>query len=98
MQTRLSYYPTDLLVTGWVASLVYDTDEGAAPTIQLLEYANAQLLEFRHYDELLTRVLEGVYDQLEQKGGVILPLENGSPGRTFEFHAAGGDRDRRARR
>jgi hypothetical protein len=71
LQTRLSYYPTDLLVTGWVASLVYDTDEGAAPTIQLLEYANAQLLEFRHYDDLLTRVLEGVYDQLELKGGVF---------------------------
>lgn len=71
MQTRLSYYPTDLLVTGWVASLVYDTDEGAAPTIQLLEYANAQLLEFRHYDDLLTRVLARVYDQLEHKGGVF---------------------------
>jgi hypothetical protein len=71
LQTRLSYYPSDLLVTGWVASLVYDTGEGAAPTIQLLEYANAQLLEFRHYDDLLTRVLEGVYDQLEHKGGVF---------------------------
>jgi hypothetical protein len=71
LQSRLSYYPTDLLVTGWVASLVYDTDEGAAPTIQLLEYANAQLLEFRHYDDLLTRVLEGVYDQLEHKGGMF---------------------------
>ncbi len=71
LQSRLSYYPTDLLVTGWVASMVYDTDEGAAPTIQLLEYANAQLLEFRHYDDLLTRVLEGVYDQLEHKGGVF---------------------------
>lgn len=71
LQARLSYYPTDLLVSGWVASLVYDTDEGAAPTIQLLEYANAQLLEFRHYDELLTRVLEGVYDKLEEKSGIL---------------------------
>ena len=33
--------------------------------IQLLEYANSQLLEFRHYDELLTRELEGVYDFLD---------------------------------
>ncbi len=38
--------------------------------IQLLEYANSQLLEFRHYDELLTRELEGVYNSLEQ-GSVL---------------------------
>jgi hypothetical protein len=57
LKASLSYYPSDLLVVGWVAALVYDTAEGAAPAIQLLEYANAQLLEFRYYDDLLTRVL-----------------------------------------
>ena len=41
---------------------------GAETAIQLLEYANSQLLEFRHYDELLTRELEGVYDFLETGG------------------------------
>ena len=46
LQSSLSYYPSDLLLVGWVAALVYDTAAGAAPTIQLLEYANAQLLEF----------------------------------------------------
>ena len=69
LQSCLSYYPTDLLVTGWVAALVYDTEEGAAATIQLLEYANTQLLEFRHYDDVLTRVLENVYKMLEHRGG-----------------------------
>ena len=69
LQSRLSYYPNDLLLVGWVAALVYDTPEGAAPTIQLLEYANTQLLEFRHYDDLLTRVLENVYKTLEHRGG-----------------------------
>ncbi|HEX5227207.1 MAG TPA: hypothetical protein VFW44_05830 [Bryobacteraceae bacterium] len=69
LQSCMSYYPTDLLVTGWVAALVYDTEEGAAPTIQLLEYANTQLLEFRHYDDVLTRVLENVYKTLEHRGG-----------------------------
>jgi hypothetical protein len=29
------------------------------------------LLEFRHYDELLTEILDGVYDSLEQKKGVL---------------------------
>jgi len=71
LQSSMSYYPSDLLVTGWVAALVYDTVEGAAPTIQLLEYANTQLLEFRHYDDVLTRVLENVYKNLEHRGGLF---------------------------
>jgi hypothetical protein len=71
LQSCLSYYPNDLLVVGWVAALVYDTPEGAAPAIQLLEYANTQLLEFRHYDDLLTRVLGDVYKMLEHKGGFL---------------------------
>jgi hypothetical protein len=69
LQSSMSYYPNDLLVVGWVAALVYDTPEGAAPAIQLLEYANTQLLEFRHYDEILTRVLSHVYKSLERRGG-----------------------------
>jgi hypothetical protein len=70
LQSSLSYYPTDLLVVGWTAGLVYDTEEGAAASIQLLEYANTQLLEYRHYDNLLTRVLEGVYGSIERRGGL----------------------------
>jgi hypothetical protein len=69
LQASISYYPTDLLVPGWTAALVYDTVEGAAPTIQLLEYANTQLLEFRHYDAVLTQVLEGVYRSLDKGVG-----------------------------
>jgi hypothetical protein len=68
LQSSLSYYPTDLLVAGWVAALIYDTPAGAAPLIQLVEYANSQLLEFRHYDLVLTRLLADVYRYLERKG------------------------------
>ena len=71
LQAALSYYPCDLLVAGWVAAFVYDTPAGAAPTIQLLEYANTQLLEFRHYDEVLTRVLNRVYRMLGRRGGFL---------------------------
>jgi hypothetical protein len=66
--SSMSYYPTDLLVAGWMAAFLYDTTEGAAPTVQLLEYANTQLLEYRRYDELLTRVLKQAYDSLEGAG------------------------------
>jgi len=65
LQSRISYYPSDIAVIGWNAAFIYDTQAGAETAVQLLEYANSQLLEFRHYDELLTRELEGVYDFLD---------------------------------
>lgn len=71
LQARLSYYPNDLLVVGWSAAFVYDTAEAAEVTVQLLEYANTQLLEFRHYDELLTSVLKGVYRTMDRGTGVL---------------------------
>ena len=55
LQSRISYYPNDLAVIGWNAAFIYDSASGAETAIQLLQYANSQLLEFRHYDELLTR-------------------------------------------
>ncbi len=70
LQSSMSYYPTDLLVVGWVAAFVYDTQFSAAPTIDLLEYANTQLLEFRYYDEVLTLVLADVYKRLERRRGM----------------------------
>src|SRR5215472_14575315 len=68
LQGRISYYPNDLAVIGWNGAFIYDSVTGAETAIQLLEYANSQLLEFRHYDELLTRELESVYDFLENGG------------------------------
>jgi hypothetical protein len=69
--SRISYYPNDLAVIGWNAAFLYDSAVGAETAIQLLEYANSQLLEFRHYDELLTRELESVYDSLEKGTGTL---------------------------
>ena len=69
--SRMSYYPEDLLVVGWTAAFIHDTTEGAASTIQLLEYANTQLLEFRYYDQVLSSLLEGVYKSLEKKAGAL---------------------------
>jgi len=68
LSSRISYYPSDLAVIGWNAAFLYDTPAGAETAIQLLQYANSQLLEFRHYDEFLTRELENVYDFLEAGG------------------------------
>jgi hypothetical protein len=70
LQSQISYYPNDLAVIGWNAAFIYDTPAGAETAIQLLQYANSQLLEFRHYDDLLTRELEGVYDFLDKGIGL----------------------------
>jgi hypothetical protein len=70
LEASISYYPNDLLVVGWSAAFVFDNPVAAGPTIQLLEYANTQLLEFRHYDELLTALLAGVYRSIDKGTGV----------------------------
>ncbi len=71
LQSSLFYYPQDVVTVGWNAALVYDTPAGAQTSIQILEYANSQLLEFRHYDEWLTRELAGVYGTLKNRGGIL---------------------------
>jgi hypothetical protein len=70
LSASLSYYPNDLLVVGWSAAFVYDQPSAAEPTVQLLEYANTQLLEFRRYDELLTGVLASVYRSINRGTGM----------------------------
>lgn len=69
LNSQISYYANDVAVIGWNAAFLYDSPTGADTAIQLLEYANSQLLEFRHYDELLTGVLDSVYDTLGRKPG-----------------------------
>jgi hypothetical protein len=71
LQSAMSYYPNDLAVLSWNAAFIYDSLAGSETTLQLLEYANSQLLEFRHYDDLLTRELARVYDSLEQNSTLI---------------------------
>lgn len=71
LRASASYYPTDLIVIGWSTAFVYDTPQDAVPAIQLLEYANTQLLEYRHYDEVLTSVLSKVYRSLERRTTVF---------------------------
>ena len=70
LRDAVSYYPDDLAVIGWTAAFLYDTEEGAEPAMQLLEYANTQLLEFRYYDGLLTHVLADVHAGLAKNTGI----------------------------
>ena len=71
LETAVSYYPTDLVVAGSTAAAIYDRPEDAGATFQVLEYAKMQLLEFRYYDGLMTRLLSDVYDALETKRNLL---------------------------
>jgi hypothetical protein len=71
LNSQISYYSSDVTIIGWNAAFLYDSAVGAETAIQLLEYANSQLLEFRNYDELLTGILDGVYDSLDRKTGML---------------------------
>jgi hypothetical protein len=55
----LSYTPTDLVVLDWAAGFVADTE--CVDTLQVIEFANVQLLEFRHIDDRLDDRLEAAY-------------------------------------
>lgn len=81
----ISYYRTDLVVVGSAAALVYDRAEDAAPTVRVLEYTKLQLLEFRYYDGVMSRVLSHVYSTLEKKRN-ILSLRWSSPREAQRFN------------
>jgi len=70
LRHRISYFATDLIVPTWNAAFVYDTEPGAQAVLDIIEFANSQLLEFRYYDQLLGAELERIYPQLQQPGGL----------------------------
>jgi hypothetical protein len=63
---RLSYLADDLVVPAWNAAFVYDTPAGVLATLEILEFANSQLLEFRYYDQLLDNELGSIYASLQK--------------------------------
>jgi hypothetical protein len=59
LRLRLSYSPDDLLVADWASAVLLDLD--CDETLQTIEFANLQLLEFRHLDNRLDESLAGAY-------------------------------------
>jgi hypothetical protein len=65
LRHRISYLANDLVVPTWNAALVYDRPAGAQGALDILEFANSQLLEFRYYDALLDDQLGAIYARLQ---------------------------------
>jgi hypothetical protein len=66
LRNRLSYLADDLVVPTWNAAFIYDTEAGAQAALEIVEFANSQLLQFRYYDELLDVALGRIYAQLQE--------------------------------
>jgi hypothetical protein len=66
LQRRISYLADDLVVPTWNAAFVYDTPAGAQAALEILEFANSQLLEFRYYDGLLDQKLTSFYAEMQR--------------------------------
>lgn len=64
LRVAFSYYPDDLVVVQWDAAFVFDRPDGAEATMDILEFANTQLVEYRTYDARLDDELLAIYKLL----------------------------------
>jgi hypothetical protein len=64
LRLHLSYSPADLFVPDWAAALLLDQD--CEETLQTIEFANLQLLEYRHIDNRLDDSLGVAYRLTDQ--------------------------------
>lgn len=65
LRHRLSYLVNDLVIPTWNCAFIYDSEPGAIAALELMEFANSQLLEFRYYDDLLDSELGRIYGMLQ---------------------------------
>ena len=67
LANRFSYYDDDLVVLTWDNALVVEPRRDDTDVEFVLEFANAQLLEFRVYDAELDDELPALYDRIEER-------------------------------
>ncbi len=73
LRHRFSWYEDDLVVLTWDRAFVYEP-RGDADVTDVIEVANAQLLEMRAYDELLDAELPRMYDHVAAARSGLNPL------------------------
>jgi hypothetical protein len=64
LRERFSYYTDDLVVVTWDRAFIYDP-RNDSDVMDVLDVANAQLLEMRYYDHLLDNELPRMYDEVQ---------------------------------
>jgi hypothetical protein len=69
---RISYGPDDLFIPDWAAAVLVDED--CDETLQAIEFANLQLLEYRHIDNQLDTRLAVAYKVIHDLVKTWLPF------------------------
>jgi hypothetical protein len=65
LKKSFSYYENDLVVVTWDRAFIYEPHSDS-DVADIIEVANAQLLEFRYYDELLDDELPRMYEMVKE--------------------------------
>lgn len=66
LRSRFSYYPEDLVIVHLDNAFVIEPS-GSTDILDLLEFANAQILELRFYDDVLDNQLAWIYGELSKR-------------------------------
>jgi hypothetical protein len=72
LRLHLGYSPEDLFIPDWAAAVLLDRD--CEETLQTVEFANLQLLEFRHLDHRLDGRLAAAYRMIHALTRSWLPF------------------------
>jgi len=70
LSRSFSYYADDLVVLTWDRAFIYEP-RSDSDVADVIEVANAQLVEFRYYDTLLDDELPRMYDRVESARGAM---------------------------
>ena len=65
LRQRFSHYEDDLVVVTWDRAFIYEP-QNDSDVADIIEVANAQLLQFRYYDELLNAELPRMYELVKK--------------------------------
>lgn len=77
LSQAFSYTDRDLAVIDWNCAFLYEPPHFESNDVaDLLEIANAQLLEFRYFDDVLDQELTRMYDAVEQHRGAATLLRS----------------------
>jgi hypothetical protein len=61
LRVAFSFYGDDLAIVQWDAAFVFDRSDGGEAIMDILEFANSQLVELRTYDARLDDELNAIY-------------------------------------
>jgi hypothetical protein len=78
LRLTLRYRNDDLFVPDWAAAVLVDREAECDETLQAIEFANLQLLEYRYIDERLDDVLGQADDLLRRAVRAWLPVRRGT--------------------